>query len=394
MDEANPNAELYIKTFQSSQGSLEVERFSPLKGKLPANSTICTKAQLGDMAYLNDPHPLLGWIQDGNEATEFDVGGEYRGCGLGAMICCIPEYIADRIRFYHSRGVRKFLARHALPNWPNKDLLDINDTAFYKLAWNVNSNVDVIWHEWAENRFGKDVARQMVELLQMTDEVVNKSIYVRGACANRHYFIFCDNLDSFRYMMVDLSALMIEGGMDRIQPTTENIQVIVAEKAEAVELASEMIRRFYEISDLLSTELRERLEAILKRTERIAVIMRYLVETVFNYFRYERSFSVRERDHLRPQILQMVNKCEAEIDEAQLLGFEKADPNAPFGIIKVLDFERPRRMCEEIRGLINMRLGQKSDSTVTVTPATVGHPNTYSEHRQMLRKVFGLPGNG
>jgi hypothetical protein len=394
MDEVNPRVHLYVKTFQSSQGSLEVERFGPLKGKLPHNTTIVTKGQFGDMAYLNDPHPLLGVIQDGAEATEFDVGGEYRGCAMGATVCCIPEYLAERMRLYYARGVRRFYARHAIPTWPNKDLLDINDVAFYKLAWDINTDIEKLWFEWAEKRFGHNAAPLMVELLKLSDEAVNKSLYIRGACANRHYFVFSDNLDSFRYMMVDLSAQMIEGGLERLEPTPENIAAIIAEKDEAVGVCWRMIEIFDEVAPMLDNDVRSRLETILQRMRRIAVVMRAFTEAAFTYFAYERCFSVRERDGMRPVILDMLKKCEEEIDKSQQMSIERAEIESFFGITKIVDFERARKMCEEIRALVNFRLNQKSDYSISVTPATVGHPNTYSEHRRLLREIFGLPGEG
>lgn len=394
VDAVRPGVQVFIKTFQSSQGSLEVERFAPLKGKIPANTTISTKGQFGDMAYLNDPHPLLGYIQDGDEATEFDVGGEYRGCGMGAMICCIPEYIAQRMRLYYSRGVRRFFARHAVPSWPNKDLLDINDAAFYRLAWNIYTNIDDIWLRWSEERFGKEAAQSMVSVLKMTDEVVNKSIYVRGACANRHYHVFPDNLDSLKYMLVDLSAMMIEGGMERIAPTQENIAAIIAEKEEAIELCRDMIARFQQAAPMLPEQYRARLEKILARMERIVIVMRYLAEAVWNYWYYEHSFSVRERDFLRPRILEMVNRCEEEVDISIKTPLERTEGESFWGMWKVIDFDRARRICEEIRALLNYRIGLKADYTFTATPATTGHPNTYHMHRKMLREVFRLPGEG
>ena len=393
MDEVAPEITLYIKTFQSSQGALEVERFSPLKGRLPHHSTIVTKAQFGDMAYLNDPHPLLGWLQDGEEAAEFDVGGEYCGCGLGAMICCIPEYIAERIRLYRSRGVTRFLARHAVPTWPNKEFMDINDTAFYRLAWNPDAEVEEIWRSWAIGRFGP-VAEQMIELLKMTDEAVNKSIYVRRACANRHYYIFSDNLDSFKYMLYDLSALMIEGAPDTLEPTPENIEAILAEKDEAVAVCARMMSLYETVRPLLPPGTAGRLGEILQRMDSVAKIMRPLSEAIWTYFRWEREWSVRGRDLLRPRLLSVLRDCEAVIDECERFGESHWQGHTFWGLRKLLDFDRPRRLCEEIRALVNFRIGQKSDYTVTITPATVGHPNTYADHRRELRAVFGLPGDG
>ena len=80
----------------------------------------------------------------------------------------------------------------------------INDAAFYRLAWNIYTNIDDIWLRWSEERFGKEAAQSMVSVLKMTDEVVNKSIYVRGACANRHYHVFPDNLDTVSYTHLDV----------------------------------------------------------------------------------------------------------------------------------------------------------------------------------------------
>lgn len=391
IDEVSPTITLYVKTFQSSQGALELERFAPLKDHLPQNTFISCKAQWGDMAYLNDPNPLLGWIQDGKEVAEFDTGGEYCGCGLGAMICCYPEYIAERIRLYYSKGVRKFLARHAVPEWPNKEFTGINDIAFFKLSWDITLDVDQIWKSWAQEQFGA-AHEPMTELLKLSDDVVNKSLYVRRACANRHYYIFCDTLDSLKYMMFDLSAFMIEGCLEQLEPTRENIEQILAEKEEAIELCAKMRDAYERAAPLLSEDTAMRLQAILERTERIVATMRWLTHAFFTYLLWERCWSVREKDVLRTHILQLLCKCEEEIDKAGDITEDKWHGRRLWNLRRVVDFERARRFCEEIRGLVNFRIGQRADYTVTVTPATVGHPNTYYDHRRSLRSIFGLPG--
>ncbi|MGQ9454361.1 MAG: hypothetical protein ACUVRS_08035 [Armatimonadota bacterium] len=393
LDEVAPGMSLYVKTFQSSQGALEVERFAPLKGRIPHNTFISCKAQWGDMAYLNDPNPLVGWIQDGAEVVEFDVGGEYCGCGLGAMICCIPEYIAERMRLYYSKGVRKFLARHAVPGWPNKEFMGINDVAFFKLAWDIDTDVDGLWRKWTGEAFGA-AAEPMMELLQLSDEVVNKSLYVRGACANRHYYIFCDNIDSLKYMMFDLSAFMINGGLDQLEPTPENIDRIVLEKDEAISACGRMMEAYKRAAPMLPESVAAKLEAILLRTEGIVLVMRQLMEAFFVYLRWERTWSVREKDYLRPRILALLKECEVQIDRASEIPQESWQGRKLWGLTKVVDFERARRLCEEIRGAVNFRVGQQADYTVTITPSTVGHPNTYADHRRELRVIFGLPGEG
>ncbi|MDH7601137.1 MAG: hypothetical protein QHI38_03215 [Armatimonadota bacterium] len=393
LDEVSPRITLYVKTFQSSQGALEVERFAPLKGKIPHDTYISCKAQWGDMAYLNDPHPLLGWIQDGAEVAEFDVGGEYCGCGLGAMICCIPEYIAERLRLYYSKGVRKFLARHAVPQWPNKQFMDINDLAFFRLAWDVDTDVEQLWETWASERFGS-AAESMIRLLKLSDDVVSKALYVRRACANRHYYIFCDTIDSLKYMMFDLSAFMIDGALEQLEPTSENIQAIIAEKEEAVAACAQMLAEYRTAVLGLDEETAAKLQFILTRTERIVAVMRKLTEAFFTYLRWERTWSVREKDELRPCILDILCECEREIDKALELPEEVWQGRRLWNLRKVVDFERARRLCEEIRGALNFRLGQRADFAVSITPSTVGHPNTYANHRLQLRSIFGLPGEG
>jgi len=385
-----PELPVHIRTFLSAHGAREVETFLPLKGELPEGVRIVLKGQFGDMAYLNDPHPLAGRIQNGEELVELDLGGEYRGGGMGTMISCIPGYLAERMRGYYGKGVRRFAGRHADHTWPEKDLIFINDLAFTRLAWDMDTDVEALWRRWAEEKFGARALPEIVDLLELTDDLVRKTLYARGVCINRHYYVFPDSVSSFLYMMTDLSASMIDGGYERITPSEETIRAVIEEKEQGVELAAEMLGRLRSLEGRLEKGLFERLLVLMERAERVARVMRHLAEAVFRYLLYVRTLSELQRDAMRPVIRRAVDRCEEEIDRAMREEPERSvrDEQVIWSLRRVVDYHRPRRLCEEILGGLVFRVSVSSNYEVKVQPLTVGHPNTYEEHRRLLKDIY------
>jgi hypothetical protein len=375
MNSVAPGKTLLLRTFLSPRGALEPEFFGPLKGKLPEQVVVNCKAQWGDMAYLNDPHPFIGWLNNGRECAEFDLMGEYRGGGSGAMISCIPEYISERTKLYAARGCRRFFARHVEFFDRFEGLQQVNWEAYFRCSWHFDTPVDQIWQDWTTRTFGAELAPAMTELLGATDELVNKTLYARRACINRHYWVFPDTLTGFRYFAVDNSARCMADGVSRIEPTPENIEKIIAEKEEAVQLMRRLREQLAALEGRLEPRYYQMLDRVFKRSQLIVNIYRPLTEALWRYMLWERTISEFQRDAMRPTILAAIDRTEEAINEA-----EKQDPfhermalgSEAFGGTPVVDYNRARQLIEEVRGNFTYTVSAGKWQAVTVRPYTSG----------------------
>ncbi|MGQ9683202.1 MAG: hypothetical protein ACUVX9_11730 [Anaerolineae bacterium] len=376
MNAVAPGKTLLLRTFLSPRGSFEPEFFGPLQNRLPEQVIVSCKGQWGDMAYLNDPHPFVGSLNNGRESAEFDLMGEYRGGGSGAMISCIPEYIADRMRLYAERGCKRFWARHTEAYERFAGLQYINWEAYYRLSWDLGTPVETVWADWSRRTFGA-AGPAMVDLLSQTDELVNKTLYARGVCINRHYWVFPDTLTGLRYFAVDNSARCMADGVSRIVPTPDNIAAVIAEKDEAVALVRTLQAALPPLRGQIDQLYFDTLQKVLRRSQLIVDIYRPMTEALWLYMQWEQTLSEFARDQQRQALLSALDRAERAIDEA-----ERQDPfhermalgSEAFGGTPVVDYARARQLVEEVRGNVTYTVAASKWQGITVRPYTAGWP--------------------
>jgi len=302
MDQAAPGAgkRLILRTYLGGWRQVLEERFfGPLAGRLDPRVSIVNKAQEGDMCYGNALTRLAGCFEPRNtEGVEFCLGGEYRaGLGWGTL-APISQYVQDRIEIYAERGVTGVLQRHL--DWANR-FTRPEFEAFYALAWDLRASPEAIWQRWALGHFGAEVGPRVLELLGDATRVMEGALYVRGVALTSHS-LFGENLQRARHLMVDRSAKSVDGGLERVAPTAENVRRIDAEKDAAVALSSRILDRLERLRQELPEEDYEALFLSFNMQHELALAYRALAAVLWRFLRWEATLSEVEREFQRQDL--------------------------------------------------------------------------------------------
>ncbi|MBI2940649.1 MAG: hypothetical protein HYY04_09455 [Chloroflexi bacterium] len=313
MDEAAPGQDkrLILRTYLGGwRHILAEEFFAPLAGRLDRRVIVCNKAQYGDMYYGNAPHPLAGrYVPHNAEAIEFCLGGEYRAGLRWGTLAPISPFIEERVQLYADRGVDGLYQRHL--DWQNHFNAPDFET-FFALAWDRTASPERIWQRWAERTYGAEVGPRVVEILRDGTRVMEKAMYVRGVALGSHT-LFPESLERMRHLTVNRSAKLVDGGMERIAPTRENVQRIVAEKDEAIALSHRVLARVEGLRPDLPDKHYRALHLSFNLQHELALVYRELAELFWRYLRWEHTLSEVEREFQREDLLPLLPRFRAAI---------------------------------------------------------------------------------
>jgi hypothetical protein len=304
--------------------------FEPLCGKLPARCDGRMKMQVEDYYRFNDPTRLAGQISPGREWVEMDPGGEHRGDWIG-WITVHLEYLRERMRHYHERGVDRFICRvRGFSPGPysqcigDLDVLSgiqsIKYDAYFRWCWDINLSIEEVWRQCKP----KGYPDEMLEFYLLSEKVSDQTQNVGRCLVNNNHATFLASVDHYEYKMGILNVYGNDECRKRgviLEPTFENLAAIIREKAEAVEYAERMQAILAACRDRLPAED----YAVLKRTmdyqESCVRVWRYHTEA---YFRY-RLYALNVPGATFSDLVTACHFCRAEIRKLRLLDEDQAD---------------------------------------------------------------------
>ena len=199
--------------------------------------------------------PLAQWV-------EYDTLGQF--FGLGVFPCSVSEDMKGRMTRYLEKGASGVMLRTDWENLTQSSVFCsfnmLNLIAGAMLSCDVDTSMDEIYEEWF--RYGlvspliPDTYEQIPiklkterekqlfrNLMEQGWKIMEKGIHVRGHVFNRNCQIF-DRYDlTYNIMTVFHNRDQWEPGASaRVEPTKENIQIMIEEKDEAVRLAKELCK--------------------------------------------------------------------------------------------------------------------------------------------------------
>ena len=329
MDDAGrSDATLVCPTFTHHQNGDAI--FEPLCGKLPARCDGRMKMQVEDYYRFNDPTKLAGRISPGREWVEMDPGGEHRGDWIG-WINVHLEYLRERMRHYHERGVDRFICRvRGFSSGPYSKLIgdldvlsgiqSIKYDAFFRWCWDINLSIEEVWQQCKP----KGYPDEMLEFYLLSEKVSDQTQNVGRCLVNNNHATFLASVDHYESKMGILNVYGNDECRQRaaiLEPTFENLDAIIREKAEAVEYAERMQAILEACHDRLPAED----YAVLKRTmdyqESCVRVWRYHTEAYFLYRLYARNVPGATFGDL----VKICNLCKTEIRRLRLLDEDQAD---------------------------------------------------------------------
>ncbi len=329
MDDAGRHdAKLVCATFTHHADGEAI--FEPLRGKLPERCEGRMKMQVEDFYRYNDPTGLTGRISPGREWIEMDPGGEHRGDWIG-WINVHLNYLRERMRHYHDRGVDQFICRvRGFSPGPYSQLIGDLDVlggiqaikydAFFRWCWNIDLSIDEIWQQCRPAGYPDD----MLEFYLLSEKVSDQTQNVGRCLVNNNHATFLASVEHYQYKMKLIDTYGNNECRKRaaiLDPTFENLDAIIREKAEAVEYVERM--------QAILAACRERLPAddyaILKRTldyqAQCVRVWRHHTEAFFRY----RLFARNVPGATFGDLVATCKRCQAEIRVLRTFDEDQAD---------------------------------------------------------------------
>lgn len=236
------------------------------------------------------PHnPMIGKFSERKLIVEFDCSSEFTG--RNRIPYTSPEYFEYRWRYDLTQpGVVGYNARldHAgydalyTPN-------EINIYALFRLTDDAEIGAKEIWRDWTVMHYGEKAAPFVEKALHPTFEAVNKSYFPLEFWITNH-----SNLPSFKYADGHLSSRTIAKWKpeepkyreleERLNhPDIGLLELILAEKDEAIALAHEAMFHLGQAKPFLYSEQYEDLVWRLEMLSQVAVIWKLHTEAFFGY---------------------------------------------------------------------------------------------------------------
>ncbi len=162
----------------------------------PPDVGVMTKSDIGDWQQTDPHNPHIGAFPERRQLVEFDLCGEYTGRWTP---WCAPEYIQYRWRHGHGKGAAGAVGRadvydlghhiYALPYGISSEAgpssaidtpSEINLYAFTKIVRNPDADVNGIWQEWAERRYGSTAAMTIIPVLKRSFDLAYQVFWRRA----------------------------------------------------------------------------------------------------------------------------------------------------------------------------------------------------------------------
>lgn len=205
-------------------------------------------------------NPAVGNCGKLGQWVEYDTWGQF--FGLGVFPCSVAEDMKGRMQRYLEKGAEGIMLRTDWENMTQSSVFCsfnmLNLIAGAMLSKDVNTDMQDIYDAWMayglvspllQDTFDQvpctptapDAAERLQKMMQLGWKILEKGIHVRGHVFNRNCQIF-DRYDlTYNIMTVFHSRDQWEpGASKRVEPTEENIQMILQEKEEAIRMAQHL----------------------------------------------------------------------------------------------------------------------------------------------------------
>jgi len=202
-------------------------------------------------------NPAVGNCGGLEQWIEFDTWGQF--FGLGVFPCSVIEDMQGRMQRYHAKDAKVIMLRTDWENMTQSSVFCsfnmLNLIAGAMLSKDIHTDLDDVYQAWLDYGLvspliqdtfeqqpsvpaGKDALETLKTFMQTGWKIIEKGIHIRGHVFNRNCQTFDHYSLTYNIMTVFHSREQWEpGASERVQPTEENIKVIIQEKEEAMAMA-------------------------------------------------------------------------------------------------------------------------------------------------------------
>ncbi|WP_368182099.1 hypothetical protein [Anaerotruncus rubiinfantis] len=201
-------------------------------------------------------NPAVGNCGELDQWIEFDTWGQF--FGLGVFPCSVAEDMQGRMQRYLGKSAKVIMLRTDWENMTQSSVFCsfnmLNLIAGAMLSYDINTSMDEIYEAWFEEGLVTPLLQDtfaqvpspvkdehtkaaLHEMMTRNWKIIEKAIHVRGHVFNRNCQFF-DRYDlTYNIMTVFHSRDQWEpGASKRVEPTEENIRLMLLEKEEAAEM--------------------------------------------------------------------------------------------------------------------------------------------------------------
>jgi hypothetical protein len=268
-------------------GGSGLDLWSRVIKELPADIVIQTKVYNADC----QPDPpfslLLGRARPHREIAEYQISGQT--VGRFYFPASSVDYNAWTMRKAHQMvggegGVNVFPGGTHQSNYSVFDdaLNSINLYAWRQLSWNVNADLEKVWMEWAVPIYGERAAPHIIKLLKLSEEAVNRTFSTLGLGSDTNSG-FAGNIARRETLLMYTNRYYLPEYAKQLEPTRENIERVVAEKAEALRKIDEMLAELEQARPALRAPQYEELATRIDWLKEYAICARHLDESLWRY---------------------------------------------------------------------------------------------------------------
>jgi hypothetical protein len=239
-------------------------------------------------------NPLLGKAKPHKEIVEYQEAGQT--LGRFYFPASSVDYMTSTIRKAHlltgsDGGANVFPGGAMQPDYsPFNDIVNsVNLYAWRELSWDVNSAPEKMWTDWATPIYGAQAAPHIVKALRLSEEAVVRTFSPLGFGSSTNSD-FPRTIDRRETLLQYTNRYYLPEYAKSLEPTTENILRVRAEKIEALAKIDEMLHELELAKPYLTNSQAEELTTRFNWLKEFAICTRYLDESLWRY-RYLRGLA-------------------------------------------------------------------------------------------------------
>jgi len=286
-------------------GGSGLELWSRVIKELPSEIALQTKVYDSDCQPDSRFTPWLGQASPHVEIAEYQISGQT--VGRFYFPASSVEYNAATLRRAHELvgpegGVSVFPGgtRQSDYSLLDDNLNSVNLYAWRRLSWNVNSDLARVWREWAVPIYGEQAAPHVIKALQLSEEVVNRtfSTLAMGSSTNSD---FAHTIERRETLLKYTNRYYLPEYAKSLEPTKENIQRVIDEKAECQQKITEMFAELEQAHPFLKKDQFEELRTRFDWLRQFAIASAHLDESLwrYRYLRYLASMLTTDPEQLK-----------------------------------------------------------------------------------------------
>jgi hypothetical protein len=286
-------------------GGSGVELWSRVIKELPAEIALQTKVYDSDCQPGSRFTPWLGQAAPHVQIAEYQISGQT--VGRFYFPASSVEYNATTMRRARELlgpegGVSVFPGGTMQPGYSLFDdiLNSVNLYAWRRLSWNVNVDLAKVWWEWAVPLYGEQAAPHVIKALQLSEEAVNRtfSTLAMGSSTNSD---FARTIERRETLLKYTNRYYLPEYAKSLEPTKENIQRVIDEKAKCLQKISEMLSELEQARPFLKKDQFEELATRFDWLKQFATASAHLDESLwrYRYLRYLASMLTTDPGQLR-----------------------------------------------------------------------------------------------